>query len=342
MTRDAKAGGGEVTYTFTASQAGTYLYHSGTRPDLQVEMGLVGAIVVLPTIGGVAGAAVVPGVAYENTPTYNYQHLFLLTEADPLVHAKVEQGRINEVDTGTARPTYWFINGRTLPDTLAGNFAVNLPAQPYGSIVQMHPNEKALYRILNGGRDAHPFHTHGGHHIVIAKNGRVLGATGAVTHPLIGSLPSGGYAVYTSGISPGETWEALLTMNFDTLGWDVYGHGPLDAAAAGECSTLAGGLANPACPHGRQFALAANPTSALPIIMPDQNDFTGGQFWSGSPFLGIEGSLPPGEGGFNANSGFFFMQHSHAEKELTNNNIFPGGMATFLIIENPNVTIPVE
>ena len=31
--------GGTVSYTFTAAQPGTYLYHSGTRPELEVEMG---------------------------------------------------------------------------------------------------------------------------------------------------------------------------------------------------------------------------------------------------------------------------------------------------------------
>lgn len=36
------------TYTFVADKPGTYLYHSGTNPDLQVEMGLVGALIVRP------------------------------------------------------------------------------------------------------------------------------------------------------------------------------------------------------------------------------------------------------------------------------------------------------
>ena len=40
---------GGPTYTFVAVDAGTYQYHSGTNPDLQVEMGLVGALIVRPT-----------------------------------------------------------------------------------------------------------------------------------------------------------------------------------------------------------------------------------------------------------------------------------------------------
>src|ERR1700756_3932009 len=41
--------GGTVTYTFTASSPGTRAYYSGTQGDLQVEMGLYGAIIVLPS-----------------------------------------------------------------------------------------------------------------------------------------------------------------------------------------------------------------------------------------------------------------------------------------------------
>src|SRR6516225_871752 len=40
--------GGSVTYTFTATGPGTHAYYSGTQGDLQIEMGLYGAIIVLP------------------------------------------------------------------------------------------------------------------------------------------------------------------------------------------------------------------------------------------------------------------------------------------------------
>ena len=42
------APGSTVTYTFTASAPGTHAYYSGTQGDLQIEMGLYGAVVVLP------------------------------------------------------------------------------------------------------------------------------------------------------------------------------------------------------------------------------------------------------------------------------------------------------
>src|SRR6267378_3846799 len=47
LTQEAVPGG-TVTYTFTAGTPGTRAYYSGTQGDLQVEMGLYGAIIVLP------------------------------------------------------------------------------------------------------------------------------------------------------------------------------------------------------------------------------------------------------------------------------------------------------
>jgi hypothetical protein len=81
--------------------------------------------------------------------------------------------------------------------------------------------------------------------------------------------------------------------------------------------------------HGKPF----------PVVLPDQKTLTLGGFWSGSPFLGGSFALPPGEGGLNPNSGLTFMWHSHTEKELTNYDIFPGGMMTMMIIEPPGTPI---
>ena len=78
LTREA-APGGVVSYTFRANEPGTYLYESGTRKDLQIEMGLVGALIVRPTD--------VTTQAYSHVATaFTHEYLFLLTEMDPRVH----------------------------------------------------------------------------------------------------------------------------------------------------------------------------------------------------------------------------------------------------------------
>jgi hypothetical protein len=77
----------------------------------------------------------------------------------------------------------------------------------------------------------------------------------------------------------------------------------------------------------------------MPVILPEGQELTFGGFYSGSPFLGALADLPPGEGGLNANGGLFFMWHSHNERELTNDDIFPGGMMTQMIVEKHDVVI---
>ena len=66
--------------------------------------------------------------------------------------------------------------------------------------------------------------------------------------------------------------------------------------------------------------------------------------WGGTPYLGISGDIPPINPGASAQLNFLggisFMWHSHAERELTTNNIFIGGMATMAIILPTATPIP--
>jgi len=53
LTNVAPASGGSATYSFVATHPGTFVYESGTNPDVQVPMGLFGALVVRPAAGQV-------------------------------------------------------------------------------------------------------------------------------------------------------------------------------------------------------------------------------------------------------------------------------------------------
>jgi hypothetical protein len=132
----------------------------------------------------------------------------------------------------------------------------------------------------------------------------------------------------------------MFTWTGAKLGWDAYGHPPddVDAAPTGNFPTAADGDID----HNGNGILDITPLAPaeyaedhgkpFPVKLPQDQDLTFGQMYSGSPFLGLTGALPPGEGGFNPVGGFMYMWHSHAEKELCNNNIFGGGMLTFLLI----------
>lgn len=303
-----------VTYTFIASQPGTYLYHSGTNPELQIEMGLVGALIVRP-----AGYDHMMPQAYGNMDsayTQGREFLFLLTEMDERIHSLVEtQGPTALAQTDYLSnyfPSYWFINGRTATDTMLDAFVPWLPSQPYNSMPMMHPGDKLLMRVIGAGRHMHPFHHHGNHARVIAIDGRLLS-----TDPAMGADLS--HEVFTIQSVPGRTYDAIFEWTGKGLNWDIYGHAAGDPLEPSEYAP----------DHGKPF----------PVILPDQQDLTFGGMYSGSPFLGTLGVLPPGEGGLNPHAGFAYMWHSHTEKEMTNFDIFPGGMMTMLMIVSHDVVL---
>jgi hypothetical protein len=176
---------------------------------------------------------------------------------------------------------------------------------------QMHPGEKLLLRVVGAGRDSHPFHTHGNHAQVLARDGQmILNESGNLAGPLLFTIPS----------TPGSTFDAVFEWTGEGIGWDIYGHDETDDVEDYEYEP----------DHGKP----------IPVDLPAASDLTFGGFYSGSPFLGALGSLPPGEGGLNPDAGFAYMWHSHTERELVNNDVFPGGMMTMLLVVPWSVAIP--
>jgi FtsP/CotA-like multicopper oxidase with cupredoxin domain len=198
LTDEAAASGGTVSYSFTAGQPGTYLYESGSNPEKQVQMGLYGALVVRPSLGA--------NYAYNDASTEfdpNREYLLVLNEIDPALHRAVELGR--PYDFSRFNDDYWQVNGRSFPDTIAENFAAWLPTQPYGALVQVEPcgsnSCRALIRYANAGEVNHPFHPHGNHLRVIARDGRLLRGPGG---------EDASYEDFTRTIGSGQTYDLLF------------------------------------------------------------------------------------------------------------------------------------
>ena len=316
LTQEAPAGG-SVTYTFTPSTPGTYQYHSGTRPDLQVEMGLYGALIVRPATPTTVCATLGGQMAYDHPGAcFDREYLFLLSEVDLDIHraAELQASGPGPMDVATEpyHSEYWLLNGRAAPDTMAAPGTALLSDQPYNSLPRMHPGERLLLRVVGANHELHPFHHHGNHTRLLARDGRLLlSATD--------STKLAGPSLFTIQSVPGGTADAIFEWTGQDLGWDIYGHAPGD----------------PMQPH----EWAPDHGKPIPVNLPDLNVLTFGGFYSGSPYLGALGSLPPGEGGMNPSAGFTYMWHSHTERELVNNDVFPGGMMTMLIIEAPWVAI---
>ena len=441
LTQEA-APGGTVTYTFTASSPGTRAYYSGTQGDLQVEMGLYGAIIVLPanvpanctSTSGVHGlnlqaeaswgetdfrlknASGVAGAAYDHPGTcYDREYLFQWSEIDPKIHTAALAQVTDiatcspttsrpvcpttlEVPTEPYQPAYFLINGRSMPDDMDPNYASQYPHQPYNGNPHMHPGELTLIRVIGQGRWQHPFHEHGNHVRILARDGNLIVTTNAacsVTPAPVGCITYtdgtgitpvtasalAGRLEFTTDTTPGQAFDGIFYWTAKGLNWDAYGHNPnatTDPSATLPCTPDANGY-NTGAPAAINFwewcqdhnkPLQVNPFGDVagggPATLPDPNIFTNGAWYGGSPYLGPDatlratgcmatgalqtnapncgqtGSTPPS--GTIANSpsgeaGFAFMWHSHNEREITTNNVFPGGMLMMMLVDSREFVI---
>ena len=352
ITREAVGTGEAVSYTFTAGRPGTFMYQAGSQPELAIEMGMVGAMIVRP-------ARLPAGTksAYGRKGTdYDREYLYVLTEMDRSAHEAVEFGQ--PVDPASFSATLWFMNGRNGPDTLVGPPDVGasaqggvqwFPAQPYDALTRVAAGERLLGRVVAAGRDLHPFHHHGNNAWLVARDAHVLesSAGAEVAYPDFqfnnvelraanATLPDAAVSNFTEQSVPGTTMDFLWTWTGKGLGWDPYGTG-VRYAADGVTVTHSCDARNGKAMPGEDLD---SHCKALPVTLPENQALTIGGLWGGSPELGATGALPPGEGGLNPAGGYTFMWHSHTERELTNDNVFPGGMMTMAIVEAPGQLEP--
>src|SRR5882762_10477813 len=401
------APGTTCTYSFIPKKPGTYAYYSGSQPDLQIEMGMYGALVVLPSTvpaGCVAlrthlGAGEeyrLAASAYDHPATcYDREYLFQFGEMDPKIHAAAEaQVKAIATCTGTNattgqpcptqlfvptepyKPAYYLINGRSMPDDMDADYAPNYPAQPYNGNPHMHPLDQVLIRVIGQGRWEHPFHEHANHVRILARDGNLMLAqntVGAETTPRLAGL-----MMFTTDTFPGQSFDGIFYWSGKGLNWAIYGHTPGNAGNP-PCSPDANGyFTTQSSPAAVAPAFSATGTHALsnaataslnygewcadhnhpleagpvgrvgaggPATLPDPLVATNGLWYNGTPYLGpdavvrargptplpVGGALqnPPGE------SGIAFMWHSHNEREITTDNVFPGGMLMMMLVDPP-------
>ncbi len=319
--------GQTVAYSFTAEQPGTYVYHSldGPNPGLQAEMGLQGVLIVRPE----GFDAETNRIAYDaEGAEYDQEFLYLLTEVDPEIHAQVERGHINHFTQSDRWASIWFVNGRLFPDLFQGDFNPLYPNQPYQSLSMAHPGDRVLVRNVNAGHDSHPFHYHGENLTFIAQDGGVLSSDGGVTADL-------GRSDNTINSAPKQSIDAIWQWTGKGLNWDIYGTTDGHVCVDGDDDGFGDELSGSTYEH----EYCADHGKVLPVTLPGVGEMALGGWWSGSPFLGDVGDLPPGEGGLNPFGGYFFVWHSHAEKELTTFDIFPGGSLSAVVVLPPSVPI---
>jgi FtsP/CotA-like multicopper oxidase with cupredoxin domain len=400
LTNEATPGT-TVTYKFVATSPGTRAYYSGTQADFQIEMGLYGAIVVLPSnppanctpLGSDVGQHLGignPGVELRLAPSafdhpetcYDREYLFQFMELDPRIHQQaLQQAQViascvpaNQpagvpcptmfnVSTEPYHPNYFLINGRSMPDDMDADYAPNYPHQPYNGNPHMHPGDLVLVRTIGQGHLEHPFHQHGNHVRILARDGNLILSQN--DRLAVSGTPArlGGRMEFTTDTYPGQAYDGIFYWSGKGLGWDIYGHTPDYPIATQPCYPDVNGYytvnSSPPAPitavnyyewcADHNHPLETNPVGSIaaggPATQFDPLIATNGLWYNGTPYLGPDAvtrnrgntPLPPGAASQNPlpESGIAFMWHSHNEREITTNDVFPGGMLMMMLVDPP-------
>jgi len=194
-------------YTWTGLQPGTYLYHSGTQMQVQVQMGLYGAV----------KHDFAAQQAYSNSASaYHSDVVLLYSEIDPLIHDAVKNGTYGPdgaiTSTVSYWPTYFLINGEP--------YAAGQPPIPAGTV-----NQRLLIRFLNAGLQSHVPVLHNYYGQLLAEDGNllpfareqyeVLLAAGKTCDVLVQPTAAGIVTIYdrTLDLTTGAQWPGGMLVN---------------------------------------------------------------------------------------------------------------------------------
>ena len=354
------AHGCSVTYTVSAPNPGTFAYYSGTQSELQIEMGMFGAVIVLPANTPAncinQGTYALAKAAYNNpNACYDREYLFQFSEMDARIHQAVDDqvhaanagaGSLN-VQMDPYQPQYFLVNGRSMPDDMDAPYSTSYLHQPYNGNPHMHPGDLVLMRIIGQGRIQHPFHFHGNHARVLARDGNLM-VSATDPNALAGPL------LFTTPTVPGQTQDQIFTWTGQGLNWDVYGlsqahscagKAAVDAQGRNKFTTPASAY-DPTTPNvfdSTTKEWCTDHGKVMPVAPPDPQAVANGLWYGGTPYLGLQSAnptpLPPGAIIQNPDAGYAYMWHSHNEREITTNNVFPGGLMMMLIIDPPTSNI---
>jgi FtsP/CotA-like multicopper oxidase with cupredoxin domain len=213
-------------------------------------------------------------------------------------------------------------------------------------------------RAIGQGRWQHPFHEHANHVRILARDGN-LQLSPSDTNSLAGLL------MFDTDTTPGEAFDGIFYFTGRGLNWDAYGHHPgssSDPLASLGCTPDVNGY-NTSAPTAVNYfewcqdhnkPLEVTPTGDVgaggPITLPDPNILTNGAWYSGSPYLGPDATTratgpnsiyqPANVQANPANErAYAFMWHSHNEREITTNNVFPGGMFMMMLVDSREFVI---
>jgi FtsP/CotA-like multicopper oxidase with cupredoxin domain/plastocyanin len=171
--------GESFVYEFTATPAGTRWYHAHTDAELQVPLGLYGALIVEPR---------------DKPMTYDRDYVLMLNEWDVELTPAVASG------TEPRGPGDQTLRGGELGADL---FLIN--GKMHGAIppLMVTAGERVLLRVIHCGGIPHPIHTHGHSFTIVATDGNLVPEVARLTKDTVLIGPSERYDLEILADNPG-------------------------------------------------------------------------------------------------------------------------------------------
>lgn len=149
------APGATQAYTFTATEAGSFLFTDNATNLLGRAMGLAGPLIVMPADG--SPTLVAGGIPFDN------QYTLFLSELDTRLNAAVVAGGDGVAELANYEPDYYFVNGLRYP-------ATETDVDTAVKLVVATPVRQTAMRFINGGLHLNSMHFHGYHANVAFRN----------------------------------------------------------------------------------------------------------------------------------------------------------------------------
>ena len=250
--------GRSFTYYYLPRDAGTYMYHCHFEDVEHVQMGMTGLLFVRPQQNSsrptaprrLAWVAALPRHR-SGTPTTTsssrrtrstaYDREYSIFESEIFAEGHYRDAHIQTTDWTDFKASFWALNGRSYPDTVAPNAPYNtdrgydpsdpswggrLQYQPQSALITAEEGDRVLLRLASLGYQDHVMTADNLTFTVIAKDAsllrnRISGAVGN-TNPA-----NYAYNYLTTNqleVGPGESMDALFTAPpcQNTAGYDSY------------------------------------------------------------------------------------------------------------------------
>jgi FtsP/CotA-like multicopper oxidase with cupredoxin domain len=181
LSQDPVPPGGTFTYEFVATNPGTRWYHSHVDSNLQLQLGLFGALIVDPR--------------QPEPERFDREYTYILSEKalDVTPAVALGQAQVRYQEAGNGR------GGAFTPDLFLMNGKAGAAIAP----MQIAPGERIRLRLINAGNLVHAMHLHGHSFRLIATDGNPVPAAAQLVKDTVLIGPGERYDLAVEGTNPG-------------------------------------------------------------------------------------------------------------------------------------------